>query len=280
MTFVENADVLSQNKNSSTKTVAVHCWRGGMRSSAMAWLLDLYGYKVYLLEGGYKAYRNWVLEQFNTSYNLNIVSGFTGSNKTGTLNTLSDSVPTVIDLEGLANHRGSAFGHIGLNPQPSQEQFENLLAMELNRMHSNFPESSIWIEDESQRIGLVNLPSPFFSQMREQKILFLDIPYEKRLDFLVSTYGKFEKSELLKGIERISKKLGGLEFRTANDLLEKGDVKSCFRILLNYYDRLYLKSSLKRGSVETKIFQIHTQNCEAKTNAEILLNYVDSRIAV
>lgn len=275
--FVEQADAILSQTGSASKTVGVHCWRGGMRSSAMAWLLDLYGYKVYLLSGGYKAYRNWALMTFEKSYRLHIVSGYTGSNKTGTLQALKEKNQAVIDLEGLAKHRGSAFGHIGLAPQPSQEQFENDLAMELFLIHSHDPQAGVWIEDESQRIGLVNVPPAFFKQMREQEILFLDIPYEHRLNFLASTYGVFEKQDLLNGIMRISKKLGGPEYREATELLEAGQVHSCFRILLNYYDRLYLKSSQKRFNAENKIINLPSGSCDANSNAHLLMNHVNTR---
>ena len=88
-------------------SVLVHCWRGGMRSAAVAWLLDLYGFKVYLLVGGYKAYRKWILEQFEKDYNFNIIGGYTGSGKTLLVHELIKENKTVIDLEGLANHKGS-----------------------------------------------------------------------------------------------------------------------------------------------------------------------------
>ncbi len=280
LSFVEQTDAILSQSTSSSKTVAVHCWRGGMRSSAMAWLLDLYGYKVYLLSGGYKAYRNWALQQFETPFRLHIVSGFTGSNKTGTLEALKQRGERVVDLEDLAKHRGSAFGHIGLAPQPTQEQFENGLALKLSILHKQDPEAAVWIEDESQRIGLVNVPPAFFKQMREQEILFLDIPYEERLNFLVSTYGVFEKQELLNGISRISKKLGGPEYREATELLEAGNVHDSFRILLNYYDRLYLKSSQKRFNAESKILNLSSNSSDANTNANLLINYVNTRTRV
>lgn len=277
LSFVEQADAILREKNAPSKIVAVHCWRGGMRSSAMAWLLDLYGYKVYLLNGGYKAYRHWVLKQFENKYRLHIVSGYTGSNKTGTLAALKEKGQRVIDLEALAQHRGSAFGHIGLAPQPSQEQFENLLAMELDFLLKKNKEAPIWIEDESQRVGLVNVPASFFRQMREQEILFFDIPFEERLKFLCSSYGVFPKEELLQGISRIQKKLGGPEFRQACEHLENGNISECFRILLHYYDRLYLKSSLKRQEPQSKIIRIPSPDTDAHNNAEILVKHVDTR---
>ena len=114
------------------KKIAVHCWRGGMRSGAMAWALDIYGFEVYQVEGGYKQYRRWVLDQFEATYALFILGGMTGSGKTRILHELRSLGQQVIDLEELAQHRGSSFGSMNKLVQPTQEQFENNLASELN----------------------------------------------------------------------------------------------------------------------------------------------------
>lgn len=96
-----------QKKNkTTTTTIYVHCWRGGMRSAAVAWLLDLYGFKVCQLIGGYKVYRNWVLAQFAKNYTLKVIGGYTGSGKTEILHELKKQHQSVIDLEGLASHKG------------------------------------------------------------------------------------------------------------------------------------------------------------------------------
>lgn len=109
----------------------IHCWRGGMRSGAVAWLLSLYGYKVVVLKGGYKSFRNWVLAQFEKEYSFKILGGFTGSGKTEVLNELAQLGEKTIDLEMLAHHKGSAFGSLGMPAQPSEEMFENKLAVSL-----------------------------------------------------------------------------------------------------------------------------------------------------
>ena len=160
------------------KVVLVYCWRGGMRSAGVAWLLDLYGFKVYTLVGGYKSYRNWVLKQFEKEYPFKIIGGYTGSGKTEVLHALAQQGETVIDLEGLACHRGSAFGNLGQPQQPKQEMFENLLANALAVASAN--NSTIWLEDESQRIGEVNIPISIFKYMRTCRVYFLDIPFEER----------------------------------------------------------------------------------------------------
>lgn len=267
--------ILSTNKQES-REVAVHCWRGGMRSNAVAWLLDLYGFKVYLLVGGYKAYRHWVLQQFERDYKLNILSGYTGSNKTGVILEFKSQGKKVVDLENLASHKGSAFGNLGLKAQPSQEQFENDLATELYLQSLNALAEPIWIEDESQRIGNVNIPIQFFKKMREQSILFLDIPFGERLNHIFNDYGKFEKEKLINAIVRIKKKLGGLETKNAVNFLLEDDVKSCFAILLKYYDRQYLKSTQKRENLDEQLAVIPCDTTNAKLNAQKLLTHVNT----
>jgi len=253
----------------STNIVLVHCWRGGMRSAGVAWLLDLYGFKVYTLAGGYKAYRKWVREQFEKPYQLKIVGGYTGSGKTLVLHELEKKGLPVIDLEGLGNHKGSAFGSLGEAPQPSQEMFENLLSQNLN---ANFiSNDTIFLEDESQRIGQLQIPIPFWNMMRTSKIAFLDIPFEKRLDYLTVEYGKFEKEKLINAVIRIQKRLGGLETKNAISFLLENNHKEAFSILLTYYDKWYLKGLQNRDNLPGLLNKISCAIVDAKANANILL---------
>lgn len=222
------------------KVVLVYCWRGGMRSAGVAWLLDLYGFKVYTLVGGYKSYRNWVLKQFEKEYPFKIIGGYTGSGKTEVLHALAQQGETIIDLEGLACHRGSAFGNLGQPQQPKQEMFENLLANALVVASEN--NNTIWLEDESQRIGEVNIPISIFKYMRTCRVYFLDIPFEERLNYILKGYGSFDKEKLINATIRIKKRLGGLETKNAVNYLIEDDFLGAFGILLHYYDRLYTKS--------------------------------------
>lgn len=268
----------TDTKEFHTSTVLVHCWRGGMRSAGVAWLLDLYGFKIYTLAGGYKGYRNWVLEQFEKEYSMNILGGYTGSGKTEVLKALLKRGYTVIDLEGIAQHKGSAFGAMGLPPQPSQEHFENMLAGELVRgLNKSISDESmdfqrtIWLEDESQRIGTVTIPSVLFQQMRKKKVYFLEIPFESRLDYINLHYGKFEKSELVNAVIRIKKRLGGLETKYAINFLLEDDIKEAFRILLQYYDKLYGKNlESNREDIEQTVTKIDCKGVSDITNAEKL----------
>lgn len=270
--MVEQVEKLTGSETiPSDKSILLHCWRGGMRSGAVAWLLDLYGFKVYTLKGGYKAYRNWVLDQFGKIYNFKILGGNTGSGKTYLLHELMKQGQNVIDLEGLASHKGSAFGNIGMPAQPSQEMFENILAMELHQKSGR--NQAIWMEDESQRIGTVNVPGPLWQNMLISPVYFLDIPFEERLDFLVKEYGSLDRERLVNAIIRIKKRLGGLETKNAVNYLIKDNIRESFRILLNYYDKSYAKSLNKKENIMELLITIPCEKVAPIENALSILNF-------
>jgi tRNA 2-selenouridine synthase len=260
------------------KAVLVHCWRGGMRSAGVAWLLDLYGFKVYTLIGGYKVFRNWVLKQFQVPYHFNILGGYTGSGKTEVLKALRQQQELVVDLESLAGHKGSAFGNIGLPPQPSQEMFENRLALNLHSEWSKAvaAQRRIWLEDESQRIGTVNIPQPLWVTMRSSPVYFLDIPFEQRLLHIVEEYGALDKEKIADATTRLQKRLGGLETKTALAHLRENDLQECFRILLKYYDRYYLKGLNNRDNRESLINTIPCTTVDAAANAHDILKTIQT----
>jgi len=268
--MVEEIETLIKHKHDSNlNTLVIHCWRGGMRSATVAWLFDLYGFKVYTIEGGYKKYRHWVIEKFDQNYPIEIIGGYTGSAKTEIIQSLKLVGEQTIDLEGLANHKGSAFGAIGMPVQPSQEMFENLLATELSKYKE--VKTTIWVEDESQRIGLVNIPQPLWNQLRTKQVYFFDIPFEERLNYLVLTYGVLPKDKLNAAILRIQKRLGGLETKNSVQFLENDEIHNCFNILLKYYDKLYIKGLQNRPQDNLKAITIIATNCDSKINVEKLL---------
>lgn len=248
----------------------LHCWRGGMRSAGVAWLLDLYGFTVYTLAGGYKTYRNWVLKQFLKDYNMNVVGGYTGSGKTQLLQQLASHGEIIIDLEKLAKHKGSAFGNLERLPQPSQEMFENELAMVLFDAASQ-PSATAWIEDESQRIGLVNIPGPFLKTIQQQQLYFIDVPFEERLNHIVTEYGDCNKEALEAAIVRIKKRLGGLDTKNALAFLMENNIKECFRILLSYYDKHYKKALAERINPLKPFIKIEAHTVDAIRNARFFL---------
>lgn len=274
-----NIQQSANNAQQETRNVLVHCWRGGMRSAGIAWLLDLYGFKVYTLAGGYKAYRKWVRDQFEKKYPLTVLGGYTGSGKTLVLHQMKEAGFPVIDLEALACHKGSAFGAVD-EPQPTQEMFENRLATALHSVNATsvslnnelHPGRDLFIEDESQRIGNLKIPDPFWKQMRSSSVLFIDIPFEERLNYLTAEYGKKEKEKLLNAIVRIQKRLGGLETKNAVNFLLEDNYKECFRILLKYYDKSYTKGLYNRDDAAGLIKKIRGTGVDAKNNIDLLMN--------
>lgn len=258
----------TRNNPGDSKNVMVHCWRGGMRSAAVAWLLDLYGFRVSLLIGGYKAYRNWVLQQFDRTYPFNVLGGYTGSGKTLVLHQLAATGEAIIDLEGIAGHKGSAFGNIGLPVQPTQEMFDNLFAKALYEQGNNIAAGKrVWLEDESQRIGLINIPIQLWRYMRGCPLYFIEIDFEERLQFIIQDYGKGQKEQLLNAIVRIQKRLGGLETKTAVNFLLEDNLQECFRILLKYYDKHYSKALHNREALGEILVTIACTTVDAKQNA-------------
>lgn len=255
-------EIFQSHGNKGLPTFMIHCWRGGMRSEAIAWLLSLYGYKIYLLKGGYKAFRRWALSQFEKKYNFSLLGGYTGSGKTELLYELRKEGHKIIDLEGLASHKGSAFGSLGMDNQPSQEMFENLLAMELHNQSSKPGDGPIWLEDESRHIGIIHLPNSIWDQMRVSPLYFLEIPASQRLDYITKGYGRFSNEDLAACVTKIKKRLGGLETQNALNHLKNNEVKECFAILLRYYDKLYQHSLFNRENI-TEI--LHKIPCESVT---------------
>lgn len=220
------------------RDVIVHCWRGGKRSEAMAWLLEFTGFRVRRLSGGYKAFRQAATTCFeDPRFRFNIVGGCTGAGKTEVIIALGEMGEQVIDLEGLARHKGSAFGHIGEASQPTNEQFENELFLLLREMD---PARHIWLENESKNIGRIYLPEAFWRRMRESKLFSLDVDSEVRLDRVIGYYtGNSDVEALKASFDKIHKRLGGLEYQQAVNALDAGNVRDAARIALAYYDKSY-----------------------------------------
>ncbi len=270
--MVERVETLLYHPdNPQGKEVYVHCWRGGMRSMAVAWLLDLYGFQVYVLQGGYKAFRNWVLQQFAIPTPVCIVGGYTGSGKTRILQSLKQLGQCIIDLEDLAHHKGSAFGNIGMPAQPSQEMFENKLALELHQKRNS---QLIWLEDESQRIGDVNIPHEFWQQLIQKKVYFLNLPFEMRLENIVREYGGLDRERLVHAVVRIRKRLGGLQAQHTIQHLIEDNVSEAFEILLRYYDTFYQKSMSRKINPEQQFITLDSGVNDSNEHAKMLITSI------
>lgn len=257
-------------KISNNGSLVVYCWRGGMRSKSFTdHLIDNGLYNVSRVIGGYKAYRNYVLTNFARPYRINVLGGYTGSGKTHILAELSKLGEQVIDLEKLARHKGSAFGGIGQKSQPTTEQFENDLFHQIRIFDS---ERDIWVEDESHSIGHVVIPLPFFKQIREGKLFFIDISVEERIKLLVDEYSALDKTQLADAINRISKRLGGLNKQLALSALNDNNFSQVARIALQYYDKSYLKGMKDREQSRVSILKL--MSVDHVANAKELLKMV------
>jgi tRNA 2-selenouridine synthase len=248
------------------KLAKIHCWRGGMRSQAMAWLLSFSGLSTVTLHGGYKAFRHFCLKCFEHPYRLIVLGGMTGCGKTAILQTLTAMGEQVLDLEAIACHKGSSFGMIAQSLAPSNEQFENEIAHHLSSFDGH---RIIWIEDESRLIGTCHLPGKLFSQMRAAPLIVIQTSYEERLSRLLEEYGLAPINHLREGIKRIAKQLGGQRVKWAFEALENGKVAEAITLVLEYYDKAYAYSLSKRTQPSVTIARDHHSVSEW---AEILLN--------
>ena len=225
------------------KKIVVHCWRGGQRSGSLAWLLGFSGFDVSVLEGGYKAYRRYVHAQFGERpFRCIILGGATGSGKTAVLKALQEMGEQVLDLEGIAHHKGSAFGALGEAPQPRVEQFENELFDAFNGLDTR---RRVWVENESRAIGRVFLPEELWHRLQRSPLIQLEVPFENRVAYLVEVYGAFPAESLEASFLRIERKLGGQHLATALQALRSGDYATAAATALKYYDKTYAYTTSK-----------------------------------
>lgn len=249
--------------------ILVHCWRGGLRSMKMAEYFEQAGVTAQVLNGGYKTYRRHVLNSFGSKLNICLLAGETGSGKTEILKHLAASGEQVIDLEEIASHRGSAFGAIGMKPQPTVENFENRLYNEIKKLD---PDKRVWVEAESRSIGRVFIPELFWEQMHKAKVYRLEIPFEVRVQRLLIDYGKFPKEILQEALDKIKKRLGGLEHKNATEALQRDDVAEFIRFALRYYDKAYSHSHDARGYADVKMCRC--EDGDVVSNTRTLLETV------
>jgi len=253
------------------KKVIVHCWRGGKRSGSFAWLLELVGFEVFVIEGGYKKYRNFVLEGLNKlSLKLIVIGGKTGSGKTEILRTLPSFGEQIIDLESLANHKGSAFGWIGEPNQPTNEHFENTLFHAILSLdHSK----RIWVENESRTIGSIFIPEQFWSLKKSSPILQIVVSDEERLKKLIIDYAQFGKDVLIASFKKIEKKIGNYHYQNAIQLIENEDYAGAAKIALDYYDKTYQFSLLKNNI--DRVYEVQIENQDTYTITQNIIKVAD-----
>lgn len=221
----------------------LHCWRGGMRSQSVGWLAEQVGLEPEVLTGGYKSYRRLAHADFERHRPIIVLSGMTGAGKTTMLKALQAAGEQVVDLEALANHRGSSFGGLGLPDQPTCEQFENELFEQLRRVDRDRP---VWLEDESPSIGKVRVPDTLWSMMRRSPAIVLDVSREQRSRNLVEEYGALDRDGLQEATSRLERRLGGQRVKELLSYLDDDDLYKFAFELLAYYDKTYLHAATKK----------------------------------
>lgn len=248
------------------KKLILYCWRGGMRSQILSWLLTQVGFEIFRLEGGYKTYRSFTFEAVRKPYPLLVLGGKTGAAKTVLLQKLKERGEQVVDLEGLANHKGSSFGAIGQPAQPTVEQFENLLAEQLREIHLN---QALWVENESRRIGQIILPDSFYLQMTQSPRIEIDKTDEERIAHIASEYAALDQGELSAAVLRLQKRLGGDRTKQALEAIQTNQPEIWIPILLLYYDKTY-EFDLQRHEV-SKTIRLTLQGLSLEDQVTLLL---------
>ena len=245
---------------SNDNNIKIYCARGGMRSQSMLWLLEKFNYPCVTLNGGYKTYRNWVLNRFKDKQKIIVIGGKTGTRKTKILNKLKSLNYQILDFESLANHRGSSFGGLGMKEQPTNEQYENLLAENLHNMNKD---NFIFVEAESPNIGKNRIPNELYRQMNNSKRIEIIRSESIRIKELINTYSKYQKNDLKESVLKISKRLGPQRTKSAIVSIDNEDWENVCKSVLDYYDRCY-EHELK-DKQDVKILDM-----KLKTDTEII----------
>ncbi len=245
---LEQARHLTRNQ----KEVLLYCWRGGMRSASMAWLLETGGFRVHRLEGGYKQFRQHIQTSLAQPRPIIALGGMTGCGKTDILHELAQLGSQVIDLEGLSGHKGSAFGGIGLAPQPNNETVENALFEQWQGLDPSRP---VWMEDENRRIGTVTLPKDMHTQLVNAPLVIVHLSAPLRVERLVRMYTEQSKTDLdaalICALQQIENRLGNERYRNCIKAVQQKAYAAAVTIVLDYYDKAY-QYQLERSKRQPK----------------------------
>ncbi|HZV81930.1 MAG TPA: tRNA 2-selenouridine(34) synthase MnmH [Geobacteraceae bacterium] len=257
------------------RPILVYCWRGGLRSKTVATIMELTGFPVKQLVGGYKAFRAVVSESFENFAPpgpLVVLHGMTGIGKTTLLDKLAARGESVIDLEGLARHRGSAFGSLGLSQDElTQKHFETLVWDAFRRLPPGRP---VYIEGESRRIGRMTLPGNLYDVMQESFKVWCIASLETRVERLTEEYGlKVYEEGLRDSLLRIKKKLGGEKYAEIAGYLERWEMAPFMtELIVSYYDRLYYRVREWQEDMSLSLEDFPAA-------ADLLVNEVDQRLS-
>ncbi|CVK17584.1 tRNA 2-selenouridine(34) synthase MnmH [Sporomusa sphaeroides] len=264
-----------QQLRESGRKVVVYCWRGGMRSKAVVTVLELMGILSSQLSGGYKAYRQFVLNRlrtFEVKPIIIVLCGSTGTGKTLILNQLANANIPVINLEQLANHRGSVFGQIGLGRPATAQIFDTNLLLALDQLNT---QPYIVVECESKRIGNVYLPDCLFDAMRRGKKILVSADIEVRVDRLIKEYIHLYKDKdndeaIVAGLESLRRRLGNKKTEYLLADFRAGKVRDVVKVLLvDYYDLMY-----GYGQSDTAIYDVEVNADDIEQATEVIIQYL------
>lgn len=264
-TFVDQVKKLSKNKK-----VFVYCFRGGMRSNSFAWLMNTSGLDAVIMNGGYKAFRNYVLNYFNQSQKIILLGGKTGSGKTDILKKLKEQSLQIIDLENIAHHKGSAFGNINEPKQNPQQVFEHELFHQLSNLDTN---KYTILEDESQSIGFNKIPHGLWLEMKQATIIKIEIPFELRVQKLVDDYTTIDTEALKNCVIKIAQQLGSLNTKLCLQYLDEKNLSDVARLSLLYYDKAYEHSYQNK---KQPIIKLDSDTIDATVNAFKVKQIIDT----
>ena len=237
----------------------IYCWRGGNRSGSLSLVLSQIGFKVHLLEGGYKAFRHQVmqdLERLIAPFQFEVIAGPTGSGKTRLLHTLKAQGAQVLDLEGLAQHKSSVLGFTPNQAQPSQKHFDTLIWEQFHRMD---PSRVVFIESESKKVGNLSVPQALIDAMRESPCHVVDLPLSSRVSLLIEDYPHLVEDRVLfqKKLQALIPIRGQEVVKNWCALIDEGLIPEVVEsLLINHYDPTYF-SSMKKNFKQLPTALLH-----------------------
>ncbi|CAK0891434.1 unnamed protein product, partial [Prorocentrum cordatum] len=247
------------DRGPSAPHALVYCKRGGRRSQSFAMLLAHHGIEAYTLDAGYTAFRNWAMDVLERPQKLCALAGATGSGKTEVLGELRGLGAQTIDLEALACHKGSVFGHLGEPSQPSSEHLRNLIACEWAKLD---PDRFVFLEDEGSRIGDAHLPASLFRRLRAAPLVVqLDVPFALRAERSLATYGPYGPDALAEAVQHFRKKMGSDRTQELLDHLSRGELRPVCEEALRNYDRAY-DYFLRKGRNRSAIVAVPVESLD------------------